>query len=197
MLDGIVVNVIHVNPEVVIVPYGMFPEAFLPHPPLMSLLPPAIQISFRATICHPGLCEGFLDPCPARGKITIILRQFPYAVKMIRKKYKAGDSEGEILSDILNGNSQESTRRFVAKKRPSLMGYDRKGKCSTGDKRTTVIRQAITPPIRIRYQSYIVEWTLTTTTELHLVGGAHPTPRSLVGEAHPTGGTTIYKYPND
>src|SRR5713226_496271 len=88
VLDGVVVNVIHMRLKILFIPYGVLPEPPLPH----------IVFALRITFDRPaGTCQGTyktgLDQTPAVGVIGVGRRQRPDTMQMIRQNNDGVDLE--------------------------------------------------------------------------------------------------------
>ncbi len=89
MFDRIPVNIVYVPVEILIVPDHVLPKSALPNPTLASLRP-ALGNPFTL---FDSARELTFDQIPAGGKICVIGRESPNAMKMIRQNHDRFQAE--------------------------------------------------------------------------------------------------------
>lgn len=109
MLDRVKVQVVHVMPEIGLVPDLVFP---------VTMLPKSAATFGRAVRRKPvrpevtgaaGASHEALDQAPAGRKIRIVFRQSPDGMQVIREQNPAIDAEGVFYANSGNGLAQSGT----------------------------------------------------------------------------------------
>jgi hypothetical protein len=113
VLDGVVMDIIHVAAKIFLVAKGVFPIAALPYSAFALAAPAGVDaLAFR----QPSAESGF-DQHPSHRVIDVSGRQRPYGVHMVGQHHHGVDMERVALFYDTKGVTQASDRS--TNKRPA------------------------------------------------------------------------------
>ena len=131
VLHRIIMNILHVTPQVIIVANPMFPEP--PLPDVLLAAAPARRAGrpTRPLFTTPGASEAAFNQPPTHGKVAVILRQTPKNMQMIRQQDKRYYLEVIIFSRPKKCRTKQPAGPNPRQQRPPMGSDDREEECAT------------------------------------------------------------------
>lgn len=134
MLDGIVMNIIHMLLKIVWIAYLMLPETALPYAALSLSLPRQALSGLVSTGLKVSTGKSFLDQHPPLREIVVALRQQAHRHHL----------EGPSLTNAPPRSAQAPSRQVIDKKTTAPICHHREEVIAALESRASIIGHAVT-----------------------------------------------------